>query len=327
MNAQVFSELLTDISDEYIVSAANPHSKPIRWYQISAIAACIVLLVSAAVYPKLRTRTPEITEPLYPVTATTVMKEIQTTTYAAQTTALTTEFAAFTNTQTETSSFSVIVTESATVIQTEIDVSTEPLQNDETNTVNQQNTETALATVTEPSVVTTVLVESQEPVTLQSAGTTQTVPADVPERVTVPIWKGVIEYPESASDPNALPYISCRFSSFEPSTINPEPDNSICMEYGIPQEYDLTDHQCLLIHIESDYASTAVMGGELTKDGLVLKIACLNPKARTNNVLHFAAAIPSYLPIEPESCRAEYLIYDAEDEFPEIENPMIEMIE
>ena len=165
MNAQVFSELLTDISDEYIVSAANPHSKPIRWYQISAIAACIVLLVSAAVYPKLRTRTPEITEPLYPVTATTVMKEIQTTTYAAQTTALTTEIAAFTNTQTETSSFSVIVTESATVIQTEIDVSTEPLQNDETNTVNQQNTETALATVTEPSVVTTVLVESPEPVT------------------------------------------------------------------------------------------------------------------------------------------------------------------
>ena len=51
MNPTTFSELLTDISDEYIASAANPHSKPIHWYQVSAIAACIVLLIAAAIDP------------------------------------------------------------------------------------------------------------------------------------------------------------------------------------------------------------------------------------------------------------------------------------
>ena len=63
MNPTSFSELLTDISDEYIVSAANPRSNPIRWYHVSSAAAVIVLLISAAVYPMLRTRKPDITEP------------------------------------------------------------------------------------------------------------------------------------------------------------------------------------------------------------------------------------------------------------------------
>ena len=63
MNPTAFSELLTDIPDEFIVSAANPHSKPVHLHQISAIAACIVLLLAAAVYPKLRMHTNDITEP------------------------------------------------------------------------------------------------------------------------------------------------------------------------------------------------------------------------------------------------------------------------
>ena len=49
MNPITFSEILTDIPDSFIESAAEPHSKPIRWYRISAAAACIVLLISAAV--------------------------------------------------------------------------------------------------------------------------------------------------------------------------------------------------------------------------------------------------------------------------------------
>ena len=71
MNPTAFSELLADISDEYIASAANPHSKSIHWYQVSAIAACIVLLIAAAVYPKLRMHTPEVTEPPAVVTEST----------------------------------------------------------------------------------------------------------------------------------------------------------------------------------------------------------------------------------------------------------------
>ena len=71
MNPKSFLGLMSDISDEYIASAANPHSKSIRWYQVSAIAACIVLLTAIAIYPKLRMQMPEVTEPPAVVTEST----------------------------------------------------------------------------------------------------------------------------------------------------------------------------------------------------------------------------------------------------------------
>ena len=79
MNPITFSEILTDIPDSFIESAAEPHSKPICWYQISAAAACIVLLIAVAVYPKLRMQTPEITEPpaATVTTETTVQNKIK----------------------------------------------------------------------------------------------------------------------------------------------------------------------------------------------------------------------------------------------------------
>ena len=54
-------ELLNDLPDEMVDSAAEPQIRrsPIIRYRISAIAACLVLLLSAAVYPKLRIQKPE----------------------------------------------------------------------------------------------------------------------------------------------------------------------------------------------------------------------------------------------------------------------------
>ena len=90
MNPITFSEILTDIPDSFIESAAEPNSKPIRWYQVSAIAACIVLLIAAVIYPKLRIQTPEITEPpaATVTTETTAQNTAETTAVTMYTTAV-----------------------------------------------------------------------------------------------------------------------------------------------------------------------------------------------------------------------------------------------
>ncbi len=118
MNPSAFSELLTDISDEYIVSAANPHSKPIRWYQISAIAAGIVLLIAAAVYPKLRMQMPEVTEPPVMTAVTTAAV----TTESEQTTGTLTEFAKVQTTEARTSLTRIQTTATITVYTTAVTV-------------------------------------------------------------------------------------------------------------------------------------------------------------------------------------------------------------
>ena len=161
MNANLFSELLTDISDEYIVSAANPHSKPIRWYQISAAAACIVLLIAAAIYPKLRMQAPEITEP--PAATVTAETTAQTT---AETTAVTVSVSMKTTHRTTAETVSQTVTETVTAAVTKQD--TAPVQ---TAPVSQSGTEpvtvTKQATISAEVTETTAQPKQTIPITVR----------------------------------------------------------------------------------------------------------------------------------------------------------------
>ena len=199
MNPKSFLGMMSDISDEYIVSAAKPHSKPIRWYQISAVAACIVLLISAAIYPKLRIQTPEITEPSESVaeviTTTTSVPELaehsetQTATLPIQST-----YASVTATVNTTASVaaSATVTETAASVQTDVPAATKPAQTDaavvtdptQTNTpitatatVNTTASVAASATVTE----TAASVQTNVPTATNPAQTDAAVITDPPK--------------------------------------------------------------------------------------------------------------------------------------------------
>lgn len=159
MNANLFSELLTDISDEYIVSAANPHSKPIRWYQISAAAACIVLLIAAAVYPKLRIQTPEITEP--PAATITTETTAQNTAETTAVTMYTTAGSQKATHRTTAETVSQIVTETVTAAMTEQDSA--PVLQNETKPVTATKQTAVSAEVTE----TTALPKQTIPITVR----------------------------------------------------------------------------------------------------------------------------------------------------------------
>lgn len=65
MNPEQFILMMNDLPDSVIDSANSPVVRPKHkiGYMIPAVAACFIALISAAVYPKLRIQTPEITEP------------------------------------------------------------------------------------------------------------------------------------------------------------------------------------------------------------------------------------------------------------------------
>ena len=310
MNANLFSELLTDISDEYIVSAANPHSKPIRWYRISAAAACIVLLISAAIYPKLRLQTPEITEPPESVaeiitTTTSVPKLAEHSETQTATTPIQTTFDSVTAAVNTTASG----VNSATVTETKKPTPTE-------------SPETAAHTETEPDKV-------DQPISAEAPQTTAPVITDPTQPVTTepqpvtyefPLWKGSVQHPESVPE-EPTPMISVRFRIF-PDDVDDfltgtNSDNDYLLKaYGIPAEYDLTQHQCLLIDLDAYmYQDATVIDGEYMNNGLHLKIACLPDTHHDNSVIHFALPIPDDLILEPENCTADYLILTDETEY------------
>ena len=84
MNALDIADLLNQLPDDMIVSAnvntcrqqavqdEPEHSRAVRRYGLYAIAAVLVLLIAAAVYPKLRTQKPEVTDPPVMTAETTV---------------------------------------------------------------------------------------------------------------------------------------------------------------------------------------------------------------------------------------------------------------
>ena len=310
MNPTTFSELLTNISDEYIASAANPHSKSIHWYQVSAVAACIVLMISAVIYPKLRMQTPEITEPpesaAEVITSTTTAPELaeytgtQTATAPIQTT-----FDSVTVTANTTASVtgSAVVTETGTQTVTELPETDAHTKTEPTKVEQPVNTE-------QPHTVVPAITEFTQPVTTE------------PQPVTYefPLWKGRVQHPESVPE-EPTPMISVRFrifpddvDEFLPGTNS---DNDYLLNaYGIPAEYDLTQHQCLLIELDAYmYQDATVIDGEYMNNGLHLKIACLPDTHHDNSVIHFALPIPDDLILEPENCTADYLILTDETEY------------
>lgn len=318
MNPTTFSELLTDISDEYIVSAANPHNKSIRWYQVSAIAACIVLLISAAIYPKLRIQTPEITAPLESMT------EVITTTTTAP------EFAGHSETQTITSliqtavssgtvtvnttasaAVSAAITEIDTSVQTDASTDAKPPQTDVTIYTDSPKTDAPI-TQTAVTIETTALTEQHIETTTHSV-----IPVIIEDpTIEIPLWKGMVEYPESTHEE----HLYCRFS-FSTDDM----DAWMRTRYGIPQDFDLTQNQCLLIEIDTAYSDAVIIGCRQTPNGLTLIVAYLDDGITLNKTIHYAMPIPDDMTLEPDNCNANYLELTDEELIQEMEKDKLKL--
>ena len=290
MNPITFSEILTDIPDSFIESAAEPNSKPIRWYQVSAIAACIVLLISAAIYPKLRIQTPEITEP--PAAIVTTETTAQT---AAETTAVTVYTTAVSM---KTTHRTTAETVSQTVTETVTDAFTDPVET-QTDSVSE------LQPQTEPTMISTAITETVQ---------------QQPDTMTVPLWKGSVSGSPSDIILDEIPDFSCLFRRLPLE--QPDPFFEISSQYellreefSIPQDFDLTKEPLLDITIITGYKNTAVTGCRYTQNGLNLTVSYLKTNEISEYTVRYAIPLPDNLTVEPENCTAEYVALTDEDAY------------
>lgn len=151
MNPEQFILMMNDLPDSVIDSANSPVVRPKHkiWYMIPAVAACFIALISAAVYPKLRMQTPEITEP--PAAIVTAETTAQTTAETTAVTVYTTAGSRKATRRTTAETVSQIVTATVTVSPTT--QGSTPVQ---TVSVVQNgtmpNTETAWRTETKPNI-------------------------------------------------------------------------------------------------------------------------------------------------------------------------------
>ena len=312
MNPKTFLGVMSNISDEYIVSAANPHSKPIRWYQISAAAACIVLLIAAAVYPKLRIQTPEITEPPESVaeiitTMTSVPELAEHSETQTATSPIQTSFASATVTVNTTASGAALTTVTETVAPTD----TKPAQTDVAVYTDPPKTDAPI-TQTAVTIETTVLTE-QHIETTDSSG----IPVIIEDpTIEVPLWKGIIMYPESVSEPHL-------YSRFFLGT--GDMDAWMRTLYGIPQDYDLTQKHCLLVEIDTAYSNAVIIGCTPVPNGLTLIVAYLDDGKELNKTIHYAMPIPDNMTLEPDNCNADYLEMTNEELIQEMEKDKLRL--
>ena len=289
MNPEKLIQMMNELPDEMIDSANQSRFRKRKKFRyiIPAIAACIVGVIAVSVYHRLQMQTPEIAKPPMIAVETTT-----TVTLVPESTVTSDKQTVQTKVQMTTA---VNVTVYTTTVTTQVEK--EPQGTD--------------APVTESHVVTELPTENKEP---ETVATTESL------SVNVPVWKGITANPESASVPN----IDCRFGLC-PNDAN----DRLRIQYGIPpeSEYDLTQHQCLLIDIKSGYSMTAVIGGKLTPEGLILKVAYLN-QASDLAVLRYAIPLPEDFTVKPESCYAEFIESVDETEFQAMltDSPMIEII-
>ena len=290
--------MMNDLPDAVIDSANSPAVRPKQrfWYMIPAVAACFIALIAAAVYPKLRTQMPEVTEP--PVTAETTAAV---TTASGQTMQIVTQTSAQFVTETVQTTAAVTVTVYTTAVTAPAE--TEPPETDEAVTEPPQTAATTAEQAetvppeTKPEIIPETLPQTKVP-----AQATQ-----LTEPLKVPVWKGITvrQESESPSEPN----VDCRFG------ICPDDANDrLRAEYSIPPEYDLTQHQCLLIDIVSGCQTAAVIAGDASPNGLTLIVAYLNQPSGLC-VFRYAVPIPDHFTVDTERCRVQYIGSADETEF------------
>ena len=191
MNAERFMELLNTLPDEMLVSAAQAapkrNRKPII-YLISAAAACLVVGLTAAIYPKLRTQTPEIV-PSGISSETTAQTESTTTSAssAAQTTTTSTVLTA-TAAQPQTVSTAESSVSSMTSAQSESAAETVSEQTATTEQTIQTTLTTASATATQSRLSTTTTAATTVRTTISTISDATTTTADE-HKVEVPEQK------------------------------------------------------------------------------------------------------------------------------------------
>lgn len=259
MNPEQFILMMNDLPDSVIDSANSPVVRPKHkiGYMIPAVAACFIALISAAVYPKLRIQTPEITEP--PAAIVTAETTAQTTAETTAVTGYSTAVSMKTTHRTTADTVSQIVTKtvtSAPVTQGSGSVQTVSVVQNGTKPI----TETVLQTETKPNTDVT----DQTTINPNENETTQAEPI-IEQSISVPVLRAEPVLTEANQEAQE---VTCKFHEATEEDLRTWGDEAI--------RFDRSAYKLICATISGYCQDAVIVRGTIMSDDCQLLIAYLN---------------------------------------------------
>ena len=311
MKADELYTLLNDLPDDYVTAAAGTHTQSRRplYLIVPALAACITLLIAAAVYPKLKTQQPERQEPVSaaettaPQTNSAVITEPPAEEPPAETTAAQTA-PHTTKKQTAITTADTANTETAAVTQAQPETTAAPQQ----DAPAQEQTETPAATTVTRREFPAEAPESTHAVTTAENARGED-PGGWPEHTvpTIP-YRMKQEFAviprDHLSDPAMTPTVTAPVSM----VLTTAPDDP-----GSPEEPETTtttqppadepadppqpsarfDGAYWIINPMKPYSNVTLTGGALKEDGtLYLTLLCLTGDGPPDHTVQLDLTLP-----------------------------------
>ena len=259
MNPEQFILMMNDLPDSVIDSANSPVVRPKHkiGYMIPAVAACFIALIAAAVYPKLRIQTPEITEP--PAATVTTETTAQNTAETTAVTVYTTAVSMKTTHRTTADTVSQIVAATVTVAPTT--KGSTPVQ---TVSVVQNGTkpitETVLQTETKPNTDVT----DQTAINPAENETTQAEPI-IEQSISVPVLRSEPVFTEANQEAQE---VTCKFHEATEEDLRTWGDEAI--------RFDRSAYKLICATISGCCQDAVIVYGTIMNDDCQLLIAYLN---------------------------------------------------
>lgn len=319
MNGEELYALLQELPDDFITEAVVPYRKrriSLRVI-IPAIAACLAVVIAAAVYPKIRMQKPDITADPPIITETAALSTISTAIHQTTGSASVTQTAADSKTTAKTTSAAVTTNqpeqETAAEAVTTPAAAQTAMSEPQPTAGTQDTGNTAVtriaaeAEITPATAAQTAMSETQPTADAQSGQKiieipdTQTSSEDRPESITIPVWsqKPIREegVPEIMTPPNST---KCSFSVMHQA----EALNQQTRE--LLGSFDFEKNDCLVCHLYTNCAAVTATGAEMQNNTLSVQMNCVDAaKYQPTYEMQILLGIPKSLAVSPAQCRTE----------------------
>lgn len=342
MNGEELYALLQDLPDDFITEAVVPYRKRrISLHVIiPAIAACLAVIIAAAVYPKIRMQKPDITADPAIITETaalsTISTAIQQTTGSAsvtqtaadsKTTAKTTSAAVTTNQPEQETAAEAVTTPAAAQTAMSETQPTAGTQNTDNTAVTRIAAETEMTPATAAQ---TAMSETQTTAGTQDTGNTAAMGAataipvsetadaqsgqviieipdtpasteDRPESITIPVWSQKPIREEGVPEIMTPPNSTkCSFSVMHQA----EALNQQTRE--LLGSFDFEKNDCLVCHLYTNCAAVTATGAAMQNNTLSVQMNCVDAaKYQPTYEMQILLGIPKSLAVSQAQCRTE----------------------
>ncbi len=333
MNALELARLLGDLPDEMITEtdAAVYPGRHIRLAAVSAVAACIALLIAAAVYPRTRIEKPPVITDTPPAVTTTLTDATAPT--SAETTAPTAHSTETTRTETTAASLSggtsVTTTETgttATTFSTGTTATTTPAGTDETSKTTEAPGTTAHSAsgiaVSDTTRIVTDITHAEE-TTVCICETTGGQQDDTGS----PAVYEIVQYRTvtfTTMEEDGKQQTACYAFRLVPDDERAE----VCRLFQIPAQYSGAEYDLLRFGIETGFEGVCLTRCDIFRQGTVLTLLTLDTGAEAHgtDIIGCVLPVPHAFGPDPKTVTCNLMVTNDQAFFDRVSSGSLQVI-